>query len=174
MDLERIRELLQVVAESDVAEVEIEEGGLKLVVRKDAPNVTVQPAMSFMPSYPAAAYPPPPPPMAYPNPPPAPPVPPDPAQSGPNPGAETDTLKSNLSEVKAPIVGTFYRSPSPDADPFVEVGDTVSVGQVLCIIEAMKLMNEIEAEYSGTVRKILVEDAQPVEFDQPLFAIEPG
>jgi acetyl-CoA carboxylase biotin carboxyl carrier protein len=74
--------------------------------------------------------------------------------------------------VKAPIVGTFYRAPSPDSDPFVEVGDTVGEGDVLCIIEAMKLMNEIECETSGTIKEILVEDAEPVEFDQPLFVIE--
>jgi acetyl-CoA carboxylase biotin carboxyl carrier protein len=76
--------------------------------------------------------------------------------------------------VKAPIVGTFYRAPSPDADPFVEVGDSVSEGDVLCIIEAMKLMNEIECETSGTIQEILVEDAEPVEFDQPLFVIDEG
>jgi len=76
--------------------------------------------------------------------------------------------------VKAPIVGTFYRAPSPDADPFVEVGDSVEEGDVLCIIEAMKLMNEIECETSGTVKEILVEDAEPVEFDQPLFILDEG
>jgi acetyl-CoA carboxylase biotin carboxyl carrier protein len=76
--------------------------------------------------------------------------------------------------VKAPIVGTFYEAPSPDADPFVEVGDSVSEGDVLCIIEAMKLMNEIECETSGTIKEVLVEDAEPVEFDQPLFVIEEG
>jgi acetyl-CoA carboxylase biotin carboxyl carrier protein len=74
--------------------------------------------------------------------------------------------------VKAPIVGTFYEAPSPDEDPFVEVGDSVGEGDVLCIIEAMKLMNEIECETSGTIKEILVEDAEPVEFDQPLFVIE--
>ena len=174
MDLDRIRELLQVVAESDVAEVEIEEGGLKLVVRKDAPNVTLQPAMPFMPSFAAPAYPAPLPyPPAFQSEPAAPaPDSSSPAPSAPNPGSASDT--ADLQELKAPIVGTFYRSPSPDAAPFVEVGDSVAAGQVLCIIEAMKLMNEIEAEHSGTIRKILVEDSQPVEFDQPLFAIEPA
>ena len=85
--------------------------------------------------------------------------------------AEADTAAEDH-VVKAPIVGTFYRAPSPDADPFVEVGDTVEEGDVLCIIEAMKLMNEIECETSGTIQEILVEDAEPVEFDQPLFVIE--
>jgi acetyl-CoA carboxylase biotin carboxyl carrier protein len=87
--------------------------------------------------------------------------------------AETDTAAEEH-VVKAPIVGTFYRAPSPDSDPFVEVGDSVSEGDVLCIIEAMKLMNEIECETSGTIQEILVEDAEPVEFDQPLFVIEEG
>ncbi|PQJ36561.1 acetyl-CoA carboxylase, biotin carboxyl carrier protein [Salinibacter sp. 10B] len=85
--------------------------------------------------------------------------------------ADTDTAAEEH-VVKAPIVGTFYRAPSPDSDPFVDVGDTVSEGDVLCIIEAMKLMNEIECETSGTIQEILVEDAEPVEFDQPLFVIE--
>ncbi|MEF8864482.1 MAG: acetyl-CoA carboxylase biotin carboxyl carrier protein, partial [Salinibacter sp.] len=76
--------------------------------------------------------------------------------------------------VKAPIVGTFYRAPSPDDDPFVEEGTKVDEGDVLCIIEAMKLMNEIECEASGTVKEILVEDAEPVEFDQPLFVLDEG
>lgn len=174
MDLDRIRELLQVVAESDVAEVEIEEGGLKLVVRKDAPNVTLQPAMPFMPSFVAPPYPMPEPGAAVPHSAPSASAPEPQAPSPPvsNPGLDADIASAKLQEVKAPIVGTFYRSPSPDSNPFVEVGDSVAAGQVLCIIEAMKLMNEIEAEHSGTIRKVLVDDAQPVEFDQPLFAIE--
>ena len=81
--------------------------------------------------------------------------------------------KSKYHEIKSPIVGTFYRSPSPDADPFVQVGDTISQGTVLCIIEAMKLFNEIESEISGTIVKIMVEDASPVEYDQVLFLVEP-
>jgi acetyl-CoA carboxylase biotin carboxyl carrier protein len=89
--------------------------------------------------------------------------------------AETETeTAAEEHVVKAPIVGTFYEAPSPDADPFVEVGDSVSEGDVLCIIEAMKLMNEIECETSGTIKEVLVEDAEPVEFDQPLFVIDEG
>jgi acetyl-CoA carboxylase biotin carboxyl carrier protein len=76
-------------------------------------------------------------------------------------------------EVRAPIVGTFYRSPAPDAEPYVSVGDRVKPGDVLCIIEAMKLMNEVECEMSGTVLEVLVENSQPVEFDQPLFVVDP-
>jgi len=92
--------------------------------------------------------------------------------------AETRTDKtdgeSNLVEFKAPMVGTFYRAPAPDADPYVKEGDSISPGKVLCIIEAMKLMNEIEAETNGKIVKILVDNAQPVEYNQPLFMIEPS
>ena len=96
-------------------------------------------------------------------------------EEGEDEAAETETETAAEGHVvKAPIVGTFYRAPSPDADPFVEVGDSVSEGDVLCIIEAMKLMNEIECETSGTIQEILVEDAEPVEFDQPLFVIDEG
>jgi acetyl-CoA carboxylase biotin carboxyl carrier protein len=87
--------------------------------------------------------------------------------------AETETA-TDEHVVKAPIVGTFYRAPSPDADPFVEVGDSVSEGDVLCIIEAMKLMNEIEAEVAGTIAEILVRNEEPVEYGQPLFRIDPA
>jgi len=92
--------------------------------------------------------------------------------------AEKETAKadieSNLVEFKAPMVGTFYRAPAPDADPYVKEGDSISTGKVLCIIEAMKLMNEIEAEMNGKIVKILVDNAQPVEYNQPLFLIEPS
>ena len=99
-----------------------------------------------------------------------------PAPAAPAPAAETKPAAepaSNHKPVTSPMVGTFYRSPAPDADPFVEVGDVVEVGQTVCIIEAMKLMNEIEAEVKGRVVRILVENAQPVEFGQKLFLLEP-
>jgi len=95
-----------------------------------------------------------------------------PAQRGEEPG-EGDK-KSHLKTVESPMVGTFYRAPSPEAAPFCDVGDTVGKGQALCIIEAMKLMNEIESEYSGKIVSILVENGQPVEYGEPLFLIEPG
>jgi len=98
----------------------------------------------------------------------------DTAENGMAEAEEETGVATDEHVVKAPIVGTFYRSPSPDADPFVEVGDSVAEGDVLCIIEAMKLMNEIECETSGTVEEVLVEDAEPVEFDQPLFVIDEG
>ena len=86
--------------------------------------------------------------------------------------SKEESVSSNVHEVRSPMVGTFYRAPSPDADPFVNVGDSIGAGKVLCIVEAMKLMNEIESEISGKVVKILVEDAQAVEYDQPLFLVE--
>ena len=98
---------------------------------------------------------------------------PDAAENGTAEAEETEAAAEEH-VVKAPIVGTFYRAPSPDDPPFVEVGDEVQEGDVLCIIEAMKLMNEIECETAGTVKEILVEDAEPVEFDQPLFVLDEG
>ena len=187
MDLARIRDLLKVVAESGVAEVEFEEEGVKLVVRKSAPTVLMQPPPMVAPY--GAGYPPPMvasmPPM-YPQAAPAP--MPNPAPVAPAPAPAGEPLAATLNEpeddlpppadegiiVHAPIVGTFYEAPAPDADPFFKVGDTVQTGDVLCIIEAMKLMNEIESEVAGTVRKILAKNAEPVEYDQPLFLIEPA
>lgn len=109
--------------------------------------------------------------VATPAPAPAAAAPAAPAPAAPAPKAEE---KIKGTEIKAPIVGTFYRSPAPDADPYVKEGDLVKKGQVLCIIEAMKLMNEIESEVSGVVRKILVNNAEPVEYGQPLFIVEPS
>lgn len=181
MDLARIRELLSIVAESGVAEVEIEEDDFKLVVRKNAATVMVQQPM--MPAYGMGYAPPayaPPAPPAYPQTPPAPvpnAAPPgDTAAAPPTPSTEKEEAApvAEGKTVKAPIVGTFYTAPAPDADPFVQVGDTVKVGDVLCIIEAMKLMNEIESDMAGTVKQILAENAEPVEFDQPLFIIDPA
>lgn len=185
MDLAKIQELLKIVAESGVAEVEIEEDDFKLIIRQNAPTVMMQPAA---PSY-SVPYPP-----AYG----APQAPPQSAgrqpASAPHQQQEAPAPSNNASAsaatatdseaeapagagehvVKAELVGTFYRAPAPDADAFVNVGDTVGEGDVLCIIEAMKIMNEIECDTAGVVKKILVEDAEPVEFDQPLFVIEPA
>lgn len=178
MDLSKIKELLKIVAESDVSEVEFEEDDFKVVVRKHSPTVTVQPPV-YNPSFGFQTGYPPPVPQAYqfavpqPAAPPAAaaePYAPPPAPNAPEP--ETPAAAANQTTVKAPIVGTFYRRPSPDDAPFVDVGDTIKPGDVLCIIEAMKLMNEIESEVSGTIVKVLVEDGQPVEFDQDLFVVE--
>lgn len=188
MDLSQIREILRIVAESGVAEVEIEEDDFKMVVRLNAPNVSIQPqAPAYpisQPYFPPPAYPAPPPPPAYAAPPPQPIAAPAPVAAPPvaaptpppAPVAEAPAAPeaASGSTINAPIVGTFYRASSPDADPFVKVGDKVKVGDVLCIIEAMKLMNEIESEVSGTIKEVLIENAEPVEYDQPLFVIDPS
>ena len=148
MDLERLREIIHIVEETGVAEIEIEQDGLRIVVRAVSSGVA-QHIVTSVPSNSSLA-----------------PVVDESGSSAP--------ASSTAVEVRAPIVGTFYLSSSPDSAPFVEVGDHVNPGDVLCIIEAMKLMNEIEAEVSGTVMEVLVENANPIEFDQPLFIIEPS
>jgi len=100
-------------------------------------------------------------------------VPAEPARDAPAPQAAAPPTAAKLVEIKSPMVGTFYRAPEPGAEPYVDVGARVRSGQVVCIIEAMKIMNEIQAELTGVVREILVEDAQPVEFGQPLFRVDP-
>ena len=177
MDLSQIREILKIVADSGVAEVEIEEDDFKMVVRLNAPNVSIQSQAPAFP-FPHPVYAPPPAyapapaaPIAPPAAAPAPVAPAAPAPAAPAPAAPA---ADPANTIKAPIVGTFYRAPSPEADAFVKVGDTVQVGDVLCIIEAMKLMNEIESEVAGTIKEILIQDAEPVEYDQPLFVIDPA
>lgn len=162
MDLKEIKKILDMIAESEVNQVTIEEGDFKIKVKK-TPDVTQSsaPVQYQMP--------------AGPQPPQQPQAPQQPTGDGSKPadhGAESKTEEEPQGNVvKSPIVGTFYRGPSPDADNFVNVGDHVEKGQTLCIVEAMKIMNEIESEYSGEVKKILVENAEPVEFEQPLFII---
>lgn len=179
MDLDKIERLIEIVSRSGMAEVEVEEGDFRLTVRATAPPAPAAPPMPAMmpfpfpmPAYGAPAAP------AVPAAAPAPAAPapgpaaPAPTSAAPAP-AEAAASTTDLI-VQAPIVGTFYRSPGPDASAFVEVGKAVKPGDVLCIIEAMKLMNEIPAEVSGTIKQILVQNAQPVEYDQPLFVIEPA
>jgi acetyl-CoA carboxylase biotin carboxyl carrier protein len=148
MDLRKLKTLIDLVAESDIAELEITEGEDKVRIVKASQTVMTTMAPATYAAAPAPA------PVAL-----------APAASAPVAAAlEVDTIK-------APMVGTFYRSPSPGAKPFVEVGQTVKEGQPLCIIEAMKLLNEIEADKSGVVKEILVQDGEPVEYGQPLFVI---
>lgn len=150
MDLRKLKTLIDLVSESGVAELEITEGEdrVRIVNRNGAAPVQVhQPVTVAQP---------------MPVPVPAPEAAPAPAPAAPQ---QTGT------PLTSPMVGTFYRAPSPGADPFVKVGDTVKKGQVVCIIEAMKLLNEIETEYDGVIKEILVENGQPVEFGQPLFVI---
>ena len=147
MDLRKLKTLIDLVGESDIAELEITEGDDKVRIVK----ATAAQAMVAAP-------------VTYAAPPAAPATPA--ASVEPAPAAIDDSAL-----VKAPMVGTFYRAPSPGASPFVEVGQTVKEGEPLCIIEAMKLLNEIEADKSGVVQEILVDNGEPVEFGQPLFVI---
>jgi acetyl-CoA carboxylase biotin carboxyl carrier protein len=155
MDLRKLKKLIDLVQESGIAELEITEGEEKVkIVKGGAVAVTsAAPAAAAMVTQAAAPAAP----AAAPAPAPAPATEPEPGQEG--------------HVVKAPMVGTFYRSPSPDAKPFIEVGQAVKEGDTICIIEAMKLMNEIEADASGVVKAILVENGQPVEYGQPLFIL---
>ncbi len=158
MDLRSIRKLLEIVQSHDISEIEIKEGDTNIRITKNKEPVIMQaPAQQVVQAAPAAA-----------------PTPAQPQVSAPD--AESTAPAAAAEEsgfvVKSPMVGTFYAAPAPDADPFVQVGDHVNAGDTLCIIEAMKIMNPIEAEVSGTIKKILVQNAEPVEFGQPLFIIE--
>lgn len=159
MDLKLIQNILNLISDSDVDEVSIEEGDFKIKVKKtgSVQQITYsQPA--HQPQAPAA---------------PQPEAQASNAAVSSSKGSESPADSSADGDtVKSPIVGTYYSAPSPDDPPFIQEGDKVSKGQTLCIVEAMKIMNEIEAEFSGTVKKILVSNAQPVEYDQPLFIIK--
>jgi len=157
MDLNYVRKLVKLLSESAVDEIEIEEEGKKIRVAKNP-----HPAPVYQGQFSPQSAPPPPP-----GTPPAQASPPDAGSAVPAPAAA-----SALHEIRSPIVGTFYRSPAPDAAPFVQVGTVIRPGSVLCIVEAMKLMNEIEADIDGKIVKIMVENGQPVEYDQVLFLVE--
>lgn len=152
MDLRKLKKLIDLVEGSGIAELEITEGEEKVKIVKSTPPAAQAPAVIHPPLPPT----------------PAPSAPPTPVAA---PAAEPLAAAADGHALKSPMVGTFYRTPSPDAKPFVEVGQSVKEGQVICIIEAMKLMNEIECDKSGTVKSILVENGQPVEYGQPLFII---
>ena len=153
MDLRKLKKLIDLVEESGIAELEITEGEekVKIVKSSGAPAAAATLAVPI-PVQPA--------PLAAPA----------PAVAAPA-AEQSEPVAPEGHPVKSPMVGTFYRTPSPDAKPFVEVGQAVKEGQIICIIEAMKLMNEIECDKSGTVKAILVENGQPVEYGQPLFII---
>ena len=159
MKIEEIQKLIENINQLNLEEVNIETEALKLRIKKHVPNAVVTPALLQQH------------PFSVPT-----------AQShipATIPAASTTTNISQAEvtnkhvEIKSPMIGTFYRASNPEASPYVSVGNEVKAGQVICIIEAMKLFNEIEAEVSGKITQILVEDASPVEFDQPLFIIEP-
>lgn len=172
VDLEFVRGLIDAVDQSGIDSLEITRAGTRVKISKTPP--AAGPAATYL------AGPPPPHAVAAGNPAPGP-VQPSAAPSGPETGgaAETDEASesvetSGLVDVTSPMVGTFYRAPAPEAPPYVEVGSRVTKGQTLCILEAMKLMNELEAEQDGVIREVLVENAEPVEYGQPLFRIDPN
>ena len=158
MDLKEIQDLIRFVSKSGVTEVEVEKEGFKIVIKAEKPTTeyhAVVPQQVMMPAPVAAA-----PALA-------------PAATAPAAPAAAPAAEGGVT-IKSPMIGTFYRSGGPDKEPFVKVGDRVEKGQVVCIIEAMKLFNEIESEVSGVVTKVLVENASPVEYDQPLFLVDPA
>ena len=163
MDIKEIQSLIKFVAKSGASEVKLEMEDVKITIRTGsstaAPETTIvqQIPMAQAPAMPVAAAP-------------AAPEAAAPAAASPEPAADD----SKYITIKSPIIGTFYRKPSPDKPAFVEVGSTISQGDVLCVIEAMKLFNDIESEVSGKIVKVLVEDSSPVEFDQPLFLVDPS
>lgn len=153
MDLRKLKKLIDLVEESGIAELEITEGEEKVRIVKSGHAPAAAPAQ-----------------MALAAPAPLVPLPASPAATAAPSPVAADTSKEGHA-LKSPMVGTFYRTPSPDSKPFVEIGQSVKEGQIICIIEAMKLMNEIECDKTGTVSAILVENGQPVEYGQPLFII---
>jgi acetyl-CoA carboxylase biotin carboxyl carrier protein len=163
IDVEFMERLITALDESSLDSIEIERGGTRVRLSK-SPDTFAPPG-----GYAAPA------PVVAPAPAPANPVSPAAPSAPASEGSEAPAAgeASKLAEVESPMVGTFYRAPAPDAPPYVEVGQKVAEGDTLCIIEAMKLMNELEAEMSGTVAEILVENAEPVEYGQPLFRIDP-
>jgi acetyl-CoA carboxylase biotin carboxyl carrier protein len=157
MDFKQIQELIKMINKSNIGELTIEQKDFRVTIKQKEEQVTqVVQAVPAAPVYSA------PPPASLPASP--------AAEKAKAPEAATP---SNLVTIKSPMIGTFYRKASPDKPNFVEVGDEVAPGKVVCIIEAMKLFNEIESEISGKIVKVLVEDASPVEYDQPLFLVEP-
>ncbi|HWB28714.1 MAG TPA: acetyl-CoA carboxylase biotin carboxyl carrier protein [Chitinophagaceae bacterium] len=157
MDFKQIQELIKIINKSNIGELSIEETDFKITIKQKEEHVQTIVAAPSAPVYAPA-------PVAQPL----------PAAPAAAPAAPAAAPKAdNLVTIKSPMIGTFYRRSSPDKPSFVEVGDEITPGKVVCIIEAMKLFNEIEAEISGKLVKILVDDASPVEFDQPLFLVEP-
>ncbi|MDG1917067.1 MAG: acetyl-CoA carboxylase biotin carboxyl carrier protein [Flavobacteriales bacterium] len=167
MDIKEIQELIKFVAKSGATEVNLEIDNVKISIKSPAKKGAV-PETTIIQQIPVAQSPAAVMPAAAPAPAPAPVAEPTPAKA-----AESKD-EDNYITVKSPMIGTFYRKPSPDKDTFVNVGDTVKPGDVICVIEAMKLFNEIESEISGKIVKVLVDDSTPVEYDQPLFLVDPS
>jgi acetyl-CoA carboxylase biotin carboxyl carrier protein len=167
MDLKEIQNLIKFVAKSGASEVKLEMDDVKITIKTGSEErettIVQQVPMGGMQAQPQ---------MQQQQAPQAPAQQAEPQSSGDDKAAEKEDAK--YITVKSPIIGTFYRKPSPDKGPFVEVGDAIKEGDVLCVIEAMKLFNEIESEVSGKIVKVLVDDSSPVEFDQPLFLVDPS
>ena len=165
MEFKQIQELIKAINKSNISELSVEEGDFKITIKQaqtisETQFVAVQAPMQAMPLQQAA---------------PAPAIAAaTEAAPAPAPAAAPAAESANTITVKSPMIGTFYRSSSPDKPPFVKVGDEITPGKVVCIIEAMKLFNEIESEVKGRIVKVLVDDASPVEYDQPLFLVEPA
>ncbi|WP_457592411.1 acetyl-CoA carboxylase biotin carboxyl carrier protein [Hydrogenimonas sp.] len=149
MNLKEIKDLIKVFNTSNLSKLKVENGDFGLTLEKGGTAAAAAPVQSSAPA-PAAA----------------------PAQAAPAQEESQKSIPDNAVYITSPMVGTFYRSPSPDSPPFVKVGDTVRKGQPLCILEAMKIMNELEAEFDCKILEILAEDGQPVEYDMPLFLVE--
>lgn len=145
MDFKQIKELITLVNSTELTRVEIEDGDFRLCLQREVKEVNVRPGPVREVVTPGEA------------------VPPQPAVE----------VRDHLVEVCAPMVGTFYRAPAPDAPPFIQVGESITQGQILFIVEAMKMMNEIESDVSGVVKQVLVENGEPVEYGQPILLIEP-
>jgi acetyl-CoA carboxylase biotin carboxyl carrier protein len=158
MDLKEIQNLIKFVSNSGVAEVKLETGDIKITIRTtlegNTPDITYVQQAPLQQALPQAA--------------------PAPVAQAATPAAPVADDNSKYVTIKSPMIGTFYRKPAPDKPSFVEVGSSIGKGDVLCVVEAMKLFNEIEAEISGKIVKILVDDMSPVEFDQPLFLVDPS
>lgn len=162
MNLNEIQDLIKFVAKSGVSEVEIERKDFKIIIKTDKKSAAPQLIQATVPQMVAA-------PVAQPAQQPA-----APAADAPKTPAAPASDESKYITIKSPMIGTFYRQSSPDKPAFVNVGDSIKKGSVICIIEAMKLFNEIESEVSGKIVKVLVDDSSPVEYDQPLFLVEPA
>jgi acetyl-CoA carboxylase biotin carboxyl carrier protein len=165
MDFKQIQELIKLINKSNIGEVTVEEKGFKITVKQKEEHIQQVVSASYQQHQAAPSY----------TPPPAVSAPVAAAASSTNGKSKpAEATADNLITIKSPMIGTFYRSSAPDKPSFVNVGDETEPGKVVCIIEAMKLFNEIESEVKGKIVKVLVEDASPVEFDQPLFLVDPS
>ena len=163
MDFKQIQELIKMISKSNIGELTVEQKDFRITIKQKEEQITqvVSPPLQAIPVHAPAIQT-----LAQPQ--------PQPAQAEEKPKTQAETSAEKYITIKSPMIGTFYRRSGPDKAAFVEVGDEINPGKVVCIIEAMKLFNEIESEVDGKIVKVLVEDASPVEYDQPLFLVEPS